>query len=340
MRTVKVQDAIGMALAHDMTQILPGKYKGSRFKKGHILKSDDVEVLLSMGKENIFVLELGDGILHEDEAALRLANAAAGSNLEQTAVNEGKIEFKAACDGLLKINVQILNRLNDQEAIMFATIHSNQLVRKGETLGGTRVIPLTIPEAEIVKAEEICADGTLIEVKPLKSFKVGLVTTGSEIYKGIIKDAFGPVLEKKFAKLGSNVYRQILASDDEDKIVSAVHEMIDDGADLIALTGGMSVDPDDRTPASIRKAGAEIVTYGVPVLPGAMFMLGYIGDVPVIGLPGCVMYHATSIFDLIVPRLLAGEKPTRAEIKALGHGGFCRHCEVCYFPNCGFGKGF
>ena len=255
-------------------------------------------------------------------------------------MNEGKIEFKAACDGLLKIDVSILNKLNDQEAIMFATLHTDQLVKKNEVLGGTRVIPLTIPDEDIVRAEEICAVSTLIQVKPLKSVKVGLVTTGSEIYNGIIKDAFGPVLEKKFARLGSSVYRQILASDDEDKIVSAVHELISEGADLIAVTGGMSVDPDDRTPASIRKAGAEIITYGVPVLPGAMFMLGYIGEVPVVGLPGCVMYHAVSIFDLIVPRLLAGEKPTRAEIKALGHGGYCRHCEVCHYPNCGFGKGF
>ena len=262
MKTVQVRDAIGMALAHDMTQILPGKFKGSRFKKGHVLIAEDIDVLLSMGKESIYVLELGSGILHEDDAALRLAQAASGKNVEQTGVNEGKIEFKAAVSGLLKINVQLLNQLNDQEAIMFATLHTDQLVDQGQVLGGTRVIPLTVPETDIQFAEKRCADSLapLIEVKPLRPHQVGLVTTGSELFNGIIEDAFGPVLRKKFDRLGSSVLRQILASDEEDRIVRAIHDLIGEGAELVAVTGGMSVDPDDRTPAAIRKAGAEIVT--------------------------------------------------------------------------------
>ncbi len=338
MKTIPVEQAIGTALAHDMTQILPGEFKGSRFKKGHIITAEDIPVLLSMGKEHVFVLELGPDMLHENDAALRLATAAAGSGIELSALNEGKVDLRAARDGLLKVNVTRLNALNDSEEIMFATLHSNQLVTRGQKVGGTRVIPLAVKEQVIVDAESLLKQSTLIDILPLKSFKIGLVTTGSEIFNGLIKDAFGPVLERKLASLGSKISRQILASDDEDRIVAAIHELIAEGVDMIAVTGGMSVDPDDRTPASIRKAGAKIITYGAPVLPGAMFLLAYIGEIPVVGLPGCVMYHDTSIFDLIVPRILAGEKPTRAEIKSLGHGGMCSNCKPCHYPNCGFGK--
>lgn len=341
MKTVVVQDAVGLVLAHDMTQIIPGQYKGSRFKKGHIVTQDDIPVLLSMGKERIYILDLEMGMLHEDEAAQRLAAAAAGTGLVLTLPNEGKVDFVAARDGLLKVNVSLLNALNDQEEIMIATWHTNQLVTQGQKVGGTRVIPLAVQEKVIENAENICAStatAAVIDVLPLKPFKVGLVTTGSEIFNGTIQDAFGPVLVRKFEALGSRIMRQILVSDEEERIVTAIHALIAEGAGLIAVTGGMSVDPDDRTPAGIRSAGAQIVTYGAPVLPGAMFLLAYLGEIPIVGLPGCVMYHDTSIFDLIIPRILAGERPTRAEIKSLGHGGQCRSCKPCHFPNCSFGK--
>jgi molybdopterin biosynthesis enzyme len=339
MKTIPVQEAIGTALAHDMTQILPGEFKGSRFKKGHIITAEDIPVLLSMGKHQVFVLELGPDMLHENDAAIRLAACAAGDHIDRSEPNEGKVDLRAGCAGLLKVNAGLLNALNDTEEIMFATLHTNQLVTPGQKVGGTRVIPLAVKTQVIEDAEKLCSTATLIDVVPLKPFKVGLVTTGSEIFSGRIRDQFGPVLERKFAELGSTVSHQILASDDEDRIVAAIHELIAEGVELVAVTGGMSVDPDDRTPASIRKAGAEIVTYGAPVLPGAMFLLAYIGEIPIIGLPGCVMYHDTSIFDLIVPRILAGEKPTRAEIKSLGHSGLCSDCKPCHYPNCGFGKG-
>lgn len=338
MKTVPVREAIGLTLAHDMTQIIPHQFKGSRFKKGHIVCAEDIPILLSMGKEFIYILDLGPDMLHEDEAAQRLAVCAAGSGIVFSQPNEGKVELRAALDGLLKVQVPLLDALNDQEEIMFATLHGNQLVSRGQTVGGTRVIPLAVREPVIAEAEMRCASSTLIDVLPLKPFKVGLVTTGSEVFNGTVQDAFGPVLKRKFDALGSRVTRQILVSDEEDRIVAAIHELIAEGAELVAVTGGMSVDPDDRTPAGIRKAGAQIVTYGAPVLPGAMFLLAYIDDIPIVGLPGCVMYHETSIFDLIIPRILAGEKPTRSEIKSLGHGGLCRNCHPCHYPNCGFGK--
>ena len=338
MKQVNVQDAVGTVLAHDLTQIIPGEYKGPKFRKGHEITEDDIPVLLSMGKKHLFVLEKDDTDVHENEAAYRIASKAAGENISLSEPSEGKIELRAEVDGLLRIDRERLYKLVAQDEIMFATIHDNVVVRKGQKLAGTRIIPLFVAEAVMQKAEEILADGPLVSIAPLKNMKVGIVTTGSEVYSGLIEDAFGPVLVKKFGALGSTVVKQLFADDDEDMIADCIRQLIDEGMDIIGITGGMSVDPDDRTPSGIRKAGGEVISYGAPVLPGAMFMLSYIGDVPVVGLPGCVMYSRTSIFDLIVPRLLAGERVNKADINRLAVGGLCLNCETCTYPVCGFGK--
>ncbi|MEG0830394.1 MAG: molybdopterin-binding protein [Anaerovoracaceae bacterium] len=338
MKEVAVEQAVGTVLAHDMTQIIVGEYKGPKFKKGHVISQEDVPVLLSMGKKHIYIVEKDDTDVHENEAALRIATKAAGQGLRLSEPSEGKIELIADCKGLLKINRQLLVDLIDQDEIMFATIHENTVVEQGQKIAGTRVIPLFVDETVVKGAEEVLSRGPLVEIRPLQNLKIGVVTTGSEIYTGKIKDAFGPVLTKKFNALGSTVVKQIFADDDEDMIADCIKQLIDMGIDMIGVTGGMSVDPDDRTPSGIRKAGGNMVTYGAPVLPGAMFMLSYIDDIPVVGLPGCVMYSRTSVFDLIVPRLLAGEVITRKDIKLLGHGGLCYNCKECIYPNCGFGK--
>lgn len=338
MKEVTVEKAIGTVLAHDLTQIIPGEYKGPRFKKGHIITAEDIPLLLSMGKKHLFVLEKDDTDVHENEAALRIASKAAGNGIRLTEPAEGKIELIADMDGLLKIDRERLYELVSQDEIMFATIHDNIVVRKGEKLAGTRIIPLFVAEEIMQKAEAVLADEPIIKIVPLKEMKVGVVTTGSEVYSGLIKDAFGPVLVKKFGALGSKVEKQLFADDDEEMIADCIRQLVDEGMDIIGITGGMSVDPDDRTPSGIRKAGGEVISYGAPVLPGAMFMLSYIGKVPVVGLPGCVMYSRTSVFDLIVPRLLAGEKVTKADINKLAVGGLCLNCEKCTYPVCGFGK--
>lgn len=336
MKTVLVENAVGTVLAHDLTQIIPGEFKGSRFQKGHVVEEPDIPVLLSMGKKHLFVLELGADDVHEDDAARRIAAAAAGANIDLLPKGEGKVELRAACDGLLKIDVDKLEALIEDDEVMFAAIHENVMVRKGEQLAGTRVIPLFVKEAVVRRAESV---GPFVEVKPLRPLKVGLVTTGSEIYHHLIEDKFGDILRRKFEALGSTVFEQLFADDDDQMIADCIGSLQARGADLIAVTGGMSVDPDDRTPAGIRRAGVQIETYGAPILPGAMFLLGYLGEIPVVGLPGCVMYHKVSVFDLIVPRLLAGERVTRKAVKKLGHGGLCRNCQICTYPNCGFGKG-
>jgi hypothetical protein len=338
LKAVPVQEAIGKILLHDITQIVPDVFKGSSFKKGHIISEEDVEKLLNLGKEHIYVACL-DGELHENDAATRIANAALGKNITLSKPNEGKVGFTSEIDGLLKINLQGLTELNSVQDVIFSTLHTNQTVSKGKELAGTRVIPLSVDENLIIEAEKICKKySPIIDIKPFIKTDIGMVITGSEVFSGRIKDGFGPVVQKKFEELGSNIMEKKIVSDELEMTVSAIKGLIKDKAGMIAVTGGMSVDPDDLTPAAIRAAGGEIVSYGAPVLPGAMFMLAYIDNIPVIGLPGCVMYYRASIFDLVVPRLLAGEKVTKSDIIKMGHGGFCSSCKTCRFPSCSFGK--
>lgn len=339
MKTIHVTEAVGMVLGHDVTRIIPGQQKSPAFRRGHIIREDEIDAFLDIGKEHVYVIDLSEGYVHEDEAAGRIAAAAAGRGLHLTAPSEGRVNLVSETKGLLKVNSDALTQLNGIGEIVFATLHTNHRAAAKQAVGGTRVIPLVVREEKVREAEDLCRRFfPLIEIKPFRTLRVGMVTTGSEVYSGRIQDAFGPVVEKKFSDLGSAVFRQELVSDDMDMTVSAIRNLIGQGAEMIVVTGGMSVDPDDRTPAAIRAAGGNVVIYGAPAFPGAMFMLAYIGDIPVAGLPGCVMYHQTSIFDLVIPRLLAGETVTRKDIEKMGHGGFCSGCSECRYPICGFGK--
>lgn len=337
MEIIKTIDAVGMVLCHDITQILPGEFKGRLYKKGHIITEEDVPKLLNLGKENIYVWDPKKGYVHENEAAHRIAKAVAGANISLTEPSEGKIEFISEIDGLIQIDRSLLDAINGIDDIMMATIHANQRVTKGKLLAGTRIIPLIIREEDLQKMESICTR-PILEVVPFQPWKVGLIVTGSEVYHGRIKDGFGPVVEKKLKQLNCEVIEKTYVPDSIDMTSQKILEFRDREVNMIILTGGMSVDPDDLTPASIRAAGAETLIYGVPVLPGAMFMLAYLDGIPVMGLPGGVMYHKASIFDLIVPRLVAGQTVTKQEILQLGYGGFCLKCKSCVYPDCSFGK--
>lgn len=367
MRELPVHEAVGSVLCHDITQIIPGeepcpdsgaasgrkpesasgRKKGPLFRKGHVITEADIPALLRVGKEHIFAYELPEGGLHEDEAARRIARAVSGQNILFTDPVEGRINLVAGITGLLKVNVPRLAEVNALDQITVASLHTNQMVDEGQAVAGTRVVPLIIEEERVRQVEALCAAvpaRPVVRVLPLRQLKVGVVTTGSEVYSGRIKDSFGPVVREKFARLGSQVIRQILVSDHVDMTVAAIRLLLEIGAEMIVVTGGMSVDPDDRSPLAIRQAGAEIISYGAPVFPGAMFLVGRIntgqgGTIPILGLPGCVMYNRASIFDLVAPRLLAGEEISRADIAALGHGGFCASCPECRFPHCPFGKG-
>ena len=304
-----------------------------------MVRPEDIPVLLSMGKEQLYIWEMTPGMLHENDAAERLCALAINENMERSEVKEGKIELTAAIDGLFLVDSQRLLAVNSQEEVMIATRHGNTPVRKGEKLAGMRVIPLVIAEEKLRKAEEAADGKPLLALLPYIRKTAAIIATGSEVKKGLIQDTFSPVVRRKLAIYGIETLSVSYPGDAVEDILSAMEEARKTGAELILCTGGMSVDPDDNTPGAIRRSGAEVVTYGAPVLPGAMFLLGYYADgTAVCGLPGCVMYAGATVFDLVLPRLAAGVRVKRQDLIALGEGGLCLSCPECHYPICPFGK--
>ena len=339
MKLIPTQEAVGHVLCHDMTMIIKDEYKDARFRKGHIVTPEDIPVLLKMGKENLYVWEMESGMVHEDDAAGQLFALCGGENMLPTPVKEGKIELRAACDGLFQVDSRRLLAVNSQDEVMIATRKGNTAVKRGDKLAGMRVIPLVIAQKTLDKAIHAAAGKPLLTLKPFVRKTAAIVATGSEVKKGLISDTFTPVVKEKLAAFGIQTISVQYSGDGVDNVAQAIAQARQTGAELILCTGGMSVDPDDNTPGGIRKSGARIVTYGAPVLPGAMFLLGYFGDgTPVCGLPGCVMYAGATIFDLVLPRLAADVELTRADFAAYGEGGLCLGCPECHWPDCPFGK--
>lgn len=341
MKRIKTEDAIGHVICHDITMIVKDKYKDAVFRKGHVVKEEDIPVLLSIGKDYLYIWEKDESMYHEDEAAVILADACEGAGMERSKPKEGKIELKATMDGLLQIDVERLLQINSLENIMIATRHTNTVVKAGDKLAGTRIIPLVM-EKEKMNAVSMIAnkENPILTILPFVRKTVGIVTTGNEVYYGRIKDTFTPVIREKMEQFGVKVIGHKVIGDDQAQITKAILDLKKQGAQMILCTGGMSVDPDDRTPAAIRDSGAKIITYGAPVLPGAMFLLGYFEDgTPIMGLPGCVMYAKATIFDLVLPRVLADIKLEKSDFAIMGHGGLCLGCKECHYSNCGFGKG-
>lgn len=342
MKEIKTEDAVGHVLCHDITQIIKDEKKGVLFKKGHIVREEDIPALLSVGKEHLFVWEKQEGFLHENEGAQILYKICAGDYMHGTEVKEGKIELIADCDGLLKIRKKQLLEVNSLGEMMIASRHGNFSVRKGDKIAGTRIIPLVIEKEKMDRAEKLAGEEPLFSILPFKNKKAGIVTTGSEVKKGLIQDTFTPVLKEKLGEYSCQVLGQTTPGDDRRQITADILKFIEEGADMVICSGGMSVDPDDRTPGAIKDTGAQIITYGAPVLPGAMLLLAYYKkngkSIPILGLPGCVMYTKRTVFDLILPRIMADDPVKAEEIAAYGEGGLCLNCSVCTFPNCGFGK--
>lgn len=340
MKQIRTEDAVGHVLCHDITQIIKDVTKGVAFKKGHVVKAEDIPVLLSIGKEHLYIWEKDENMLHENEAAEILYGICHNEHIKPSEVKEGKIEAIATCDGLFKVDTERLIEINSIDQVMIATRHTNLAVKAGEKLAGTRVIPLLIEKEVMEEVKRATGHKPLLQILPFQHKKVGIVTTGSEVYKGRIQDAFGPVIRKKLEPFGAEVLGQRIVDDKIERITEAIEDFLAQGADMIICTGGMSVDPDDVTPSAIKAVGAEIISYGAPVLPGAMFLLGYYGeDIPVMGLPGCVMYAGATVFDLVLPRIMAGEKLSKRDLVKLGHGGLCTGCKPCVYPHCSFGKG-
>jgi molybdopterin biosynthesis enzyme len=321
LKVIPVEEAVGLPLAHDITEIVPGKHKGPAFRRGHIIRQEDVSKLLDVGKAHIYVMDLEKDELHEEDAARRLAKAAAGKNLTLTDPSEGRINLVAQISGLLKVDADLLYRFNSLGDLMMATLPSNRYVRKGDVVAGTRTIPLLVKEELIQQAEALCKDHPIVSILPIPERRVYLIVTGSEVYTGRIKDGFEPVVRKKLGEIGSDLADKKLATDDPEQIAGLIQEAQNAGAELILVSGGMSVDPDDKTPEGIRRSGAKIESHGFPVLPGSMFLMAYLNGTPILGLSGCVLHDPFSAFDILLPRLLAGEKITRADIMSMGHGG-------------------
>ncbi len=338
--TVPVEKAVGMVIPHDITEIVKDVKKGVAFKKGHIICEEDIDSLKRLGKDRIFVLSLGDDEIHENEAASVLVRALAGSGLTYSAEpSEGKIAITAQYDGLLNINKEALLQFNMLSEVMCSTLHDNTPVKAGEIIAAVRLIPLISARKLVEKAKDVAErNSPVLQVVPIPKTRIGLVITGNEIYYKRIEDRFEKVLREKLATLGSEIVTVRVAPDDKNIIAKEITTCLEYQVDCVVTSGGMSVDPDDVTREGIIQAGATGVEYGTPVLPGAMFLVGEIAGVPILGLPACGMYHKITVFDLLLPRVLTGQTIGRRELAELGHGGLCRNCKTCQYPVCNFGK--
>ncbi|MBW1767326.1 MAG: molybdopterin-binding protein [Deltaproteobacteria bacterium] len=339
-KVIPVDKAVGTILAHDITEIRPGQFKGTAFKKGQIISKEDLDHLRRLGKENLFILEIGPDEVHEDDAAVRLATALSGPGvIFDDNPSEGKIAIRSAHRGLLKVDVAALTSFNLVPNISCASRHNNILVEEGETIAATRAIPLIIDDVSVREAEQVAKDADgIFSVKRLSRPDTGLIITGNEVYSGKIKDKFAPLIRKKLDYFDCSLMESINLPDEKVRIVQGIRDLLEKGAELILVTGGMSVDPDDVSRMAIAEAGAEDILYGTPVLPGAMFLYARLGDVPVLGLPACVIFYRATVFDHIFPRVLAGERITREDLASMAHGGLCLNCDQCHYPVCPFGK--
>jgi molybdenum cofactor synthesis domain-containing protein len=341
LKKIKVEDAVGTRLAHDINEIRPGEFKGPAFRQGHEVCNEDICHLQKLGKNHLYLIDLADDEIHENQAAAILARGLAGEAIGwEDNPREGKISLHAAMDGLLSVDAAALAAFNMVDEVMCATLHSHTLVNKGQRVAATRAIPLVMKRAPVERAAAIAAqNGGVVRVKALRKARAGLVVTGSEVYHGLIEDKFAPILSRKITDLGSDVAGISLVPDDEHLITTAIRSHIDNGCDLLMLSGGMSVDPDDVTRKAIRMAGAHEMHYGAAVLPGAMFLVAYIEGIPLLGVPACGLHHRVTVLDLVLPRILTGEKITKRALAFIGHGGLCMDCPECRYPHCPFGKG-
>ena len=339
LKKIHVEQAVGLTLGHDMTRVIPGKCKEVAFPRGHIITKEDIPILLSMGKEHVFITEGQDGEVHEEVAARRLAEAFAGSEFNRSGVKEGRINLVSTTNGVFKVDLPLLSQINSVDGVVLATRHNNTVCHPGMVLAGTKIIPLYMPEADLRKVEDLCKkQDQVLRVIPFKLKKVGVVVTGSEVYTGLIQDKFTDTIKHKAEELGAHIEHSVVVPDDENMIAGAILDMKARGCEIIFACGGFSVDPDDVTVEGVEQTGAEIIAYGAPVMPGSMCLVAYLDGVPILGAPACAIWNKATVIEVFFPRMLAGDRITRNEVAELGHGGLCLHCEPCVYPLCPFCK--
>ena len=337
MKKIRVEDAVGMALCHDITAMRDG-FKGAAFKRGHVISQEDIPALLDLGKRTVFVWEDNAGEIHEEDAALRMAAMAPVEGAHYTAPSEGKVLLMADKRGMFRVDTALLQKINSIGDITISTLPDHYPVEPGARLASMRIVPLVTKEEQILRAEQLCADKKLLDLRPYQEKKLGVIITGSEIYSGRIRDKFEPVVRAKMKQYPAQILGVTICDDDLDMITSEAKKFLDQGADLLIFTGGMSVDPDDLTPTAIRTLGADIVTHGVPSQPGNMTLVAYLGETAILGVPGAAISLPTTIFDVLLPQIFAGDRITKADLIRLGDGGLCQLCKSCHFPNCTFGR--
>lgn len=337
MKKIRVEDAVGMALCHDITAMRDG-FKGAAFKRGHVITQEDIPALLDLGKRTVFVWEENAGEIHEEDAALRMAAMAPVEGAHYTAPSEGKVLLMADKRGMFRVDTALLQKINSIGDITISTLPDHYPVEPGARLASMRIVPLVTKEEQILRAEQLCAEKKLLDLRPYQEKKLGVIITGSEIYSGRIQDKFEPVVRAKMKQYPAQILGVTICDDDLDMITSEAKKFLDQGADFLIFTGGMSVDPDDLTPTAIRTLGADIVTHGVPSQPGNMTLVAYLGETAILGVPGAAISLPTTIFDVLLPQIFAGDRITKADLIRLGDGGLCQLCKSCHFPNCTFGR--
>ena len=337
MRKVKVEEAVGLTLCHDLTEMRDG-FKGAAFRRGHVITEADIPHMLDMGKRTVFVWEENAGEIHEEDAALRMAAMAPVAGAHYTAPSEGKVLLLADTEGMFRVDTALLREINRIGDLTISTLPDHYPVHPGMRLASMRIVPLVTREEQIIRAEAMCQGRLLLQLLPYRPLRTGIIITGSEIYHGRIRDKFEAVARRKLAAYPGEVLEAEICDDDLDMLVNTARRFLDQGADFLIFSGGMSVDPDDLTPSAIRQLGCEVVTHGVPSQPGNMTLMAYLGDVPVMGVPGAAVSLPTTIFDVMLPQVFAGVKFTREDLIRLGDGGLCQLCGSCHFPNCTFGR--
>ena len=323
--TLAPEEAIGQILRHNLADARGHK----AFAKGHRFIAGDVARLRALGVSAVRVAVLEPGDVHENEAARRLADAISGPGVVAMTPAASRVNLLASADGVVQVHVEALLRINAIEGLTIATLPRHALVRANKRVATIKIIPFAVPEHALARAEAIgrAAPGGVVALRPLRQLAVGVILVSSPAAQARIERGVYPAIAARVTELGSTVLAVRYVVPEEPAVAGAIAELRHAGAQLLIIAGETSImDRDDVTPQAIQLAGGKIEQYGAPVEPGNLLLLGYLDDVPdeslpVLGAPGCVRSRDTNIVDLLLPRLLAGERVSARDVVELGHGG-------------------